>query len=377
MLEPLFFHHMVGTAGNTFCRAIANSNPARKHLEVRYGIQNQIINTELIFNAIKEPCLIRGHNIYGLIELCGLSYKYSTLLRNPYDRLITDWFWKYNSEINNGHLKNSRYNSYADFLKFVDKFEHLEFYIHHLGVLDYHNNQHFSIDECSKTPNSEAYLSSRTALTKKFNFVGIAENMDLSLYSYSKIVHLTNLANWVSSRHMKTPNRPQFDELPTKYQNTIISKTKFDKLLYDEARNDFYDEFSFYEKQDEYHKYFDNNSEDLTIQSFEINNLDNPEKIITEKLLCLKDGLKVAFYGIGGLCQTLVNGGYFDRFVFVAQFDSNTNTQTKFSNNTHLIQSIKDFNIDVLVITSSRLKIPYNEEALRLKRENSLKFIII
>jgi hypothetical protein len=80
-IEPLFIHHMVGTAGNTFCRAIANSTPARDHVELRYGINNIEINPDFVLHKIQKPCLFRGHNIYGLIELCNLNYMYSTILR--------------------------------------------------------------------------------------------------------------------------------------------------------------------------------------------------------------------------------------------------------------------------------------------------------
>jgi hypothetical protein len=321
--------------------------------------------------------LIRGHNIYGLIELYDLKFQYATLLRNPYDRLITDWFWKYNSEINRKNLTFERYNAYSRFLEFVDRCDHLEFYIHHLGVLDFQNNQHFSIEECSKIPNLKAYRNAKTALAEKFNFVGIAEHMDLSLFAYSKIVHLDDLSNWTSFRHMKTPNRPQFDELPTRSKQAIIAKTKFDKLLYDEARNYFYEKFSKYELQSEYRKYYNDNTELTLVNSYELNSIDDPEADLKEQIVCLKDGLKIALYGIGGLCQNLVNTGCFDRFMLVAQFDDNIETYTKLSKTTYPIELIKDFNIDVLIITSSRLKSPYRDTAKRMKREFSLNFMII
>jgi len=377
-IEPLFIHHMVGTAGNTFCRAIANSTPARDHVELRYGINNIEINPDFVLHKIQKPCLFRGHNIYGLIELCNLNYKYSTILRNPYDRLITDWFWKRTIDaFKSANLTYSRYNSLNEFYSFLESSPHLEFYIHHLGVLDYINSQHFCIEECSRVTNYSAYNSAITSLKKKFDFVGISEFMDLSIYSYSKLKNITNIKSWLPVRHMKTPNRPQFNELPSRYQNIIKNKTVFDRLLYEEYRENFHLEHSHFERDNEFKLYFDSNSSINNIESSEIDSINFNETEFISKIKLLKDNIKIGLFGIGTFCHNLIDKGLFSNFEFVAQFDENTNLSSKLSLTTYPDFQIPNFEIDVLIITSTRLNAHYRRYAIDIKKINNSKFIVI
>jgi hypothetical protein len=164
--ESIYFHHMVGTGGNTLAKTISLSGSKYELVQVTHGANNYIAGDQSILNR-GGPVLYYGHNLLGLPDQIDPSVQYMTILRNPFDRLVSDFFWL--------HQHESRCDVMDSFVQFVDSSDHLEFYIHHCGVLNYENRQHFSPAECSRLPNDKAYALARQRLDNRFWFVGCME----------------------------------------------------------------------------------------------------------------------------------------------------------------------------------------------------------
>lgn len=229
---------MVGTGGNTLAHAISTSNPGYKVVQLSgNSAVEDLKNLKGHMNS--EDILFYGHNMFGLLELFGIQEKYITILRNPLDRLISDFFWK---EIHNN--KETAFNALQKFYSFIQKADHLEFYIHHCGDLRHQNAQHFDLSECSKTANEKAFNMAMDNLKTKFWFVGITEIFDESVYSLLKKLKKIEIGKWWTRRHPFTKYRPQYLELSKTSREIIEKKTKYDLELYQTLRKKSESEFT-------------------------------------------------------------------------------------------------------------------------------------
>lgn len=178
--------------------------------------------------------LFYGHNLYGLVELAGFDASYFTILRNPFDRLVHDFFWRFQFRTTGNSL-----SALDEFKSFVHQSHHLNFYIHHLGPLDYRNSQHISLEECSLTKNARAYEMAKNALKNRFWFCGITEKFSESLFHIAHQLQIRSVHPWWLSRHPKTKFRPEYFDLSRALRTEIENKQMLDWQLYEEVRHNF------------------------------------------------------------------------------------------------------------------------------------------
>ncbi len=238
--QRLYFHHMVATGGNTLALTLAASEPSYHIVHLTNAGRNICDSPDCLnLTSTHSRTLFYGHNLFGLIEKNSLPDKYFTVLRNPYERLISDFFW-----MATNNFKKSAYESLRDFESFVMESEHLEFYIHHCGDLNYDNKQHFDIEECSRIPNDLANTIARRNLNEQFWMVGITEMFEETLFYIKYCLGNFHLSKWWHHRAPKTPYRPAFMDLSKALRRQIEDKTQFDMALYEDCRRAFETRFS-------------------------------------------------------------------------------------------------------------------------------------
>lgn len=167
--------------------------------------------------------MLLWHNLYGLVELAEFESSYFTILRNPFDRLISEFLWS----LQFGSTSNPLI-ALDEFKSFAHQSHHLNFYIHHLGSLDYRNSQHFSLDECSLIDNTRAYEMAQNALNNNFWFCGITEKFSKSLFHISHQLQIRSVHPWWLSRYPKTKFRPEYFDLSRALRTEIESKQILD-----------------------------------------------------------------------------------------------------------------------------------------------------
>jgi Sulfotransferase family. len=224
--EQVFFHHMVGTGGNTLAGTLARSGAGYdlRQLTMQKGYRSGDASPL----EAKGRVLFYGHNLFGLPEEEGMAVKYVTMLRHPYERLISDHFWRRRHE--------NRLDRLHGFYRLVEESEHLEFYIHHCGDLNYRNRAHFHLDECSQVPNKKAFALAMQNLVSKFLVVGIMEMFEESLFLVAHRIGLRCVAPWWQFRHPKSKIRPSYFDLPRRIREGIAEKCKHDVVLYETWR---------------------------------------------------------------------------------------------------------------------------------------------
>lgn len=236
--DPLFFPRLVATGTNCLAETIRDSDPPRQIILVNQGSNEYVAADPSPFcppsTLSANPPLYAGHNLRGLPEALGLSVKYFTILRDPRQRIISDFFWYHCGW---PHRRKPR-DVLPDFFAFVGAAAHLEFYIHHLGPLNFTNRQHFDEAECSRTPHAIAARLARLSLERTFWFVGVTELFDETLARLAAATGITRLDDW--HRHpVQSSSAPKFADLPTYARDCIETKMPFDIALYCDYREKF------------------------------------------------------------------------------------------------------------------------------------------
>lgn len=232
-VQRVYLHHMAGTGGNTFATALAGSMQDCKVVQVTDKVEEGVWTPADVgvLQAATGTTLFYGHNLFGLPETIGIQTNYATLLRNPYDRLISDFFWLACLEPD-----ITAHEALRRFFHFVEEAPHLEFYIHFCGPLGFDNPQHFSVEACSRISNPDADAVARTNLDHKFWLVGITELFEESLYLAAMHTGCSSVFRWWEKRHPQTRFRPAFMDLPKRIRSMIEDKTAFDMALYEDYR---------------------------------------------------------------------------------------------------------------------------------------------
>ena len=278
-LNRLYFHHMVGTGGNTFTNALAASTPNLKIVQITDGAHGISVGDTSLLTSDMDRKLFYGHNLFGLLEKAGINDRYFTMLRNPYDRLITDFFWLFGNmktilfgeakppirslpiiAFFKKHLHEpemiTAHQAMVSFGKFVDVSDHLEFYIHHCGPLNFDNAQHFQIGECSILSNAAANELARNNLDNKFWLVGITELFEESLFVAAANINIQKIHPWWTCSRPRTPFRPAFMDLSRNLRSAIEKKTGYDMALYEDYRRKFETRFQAEVNVPEFVSYF-------------------------------------------------------------------------------------------------------------------------
>lgn len=383
-MKHIYFHHLVGTAGSSFSFAIERSKPSYLHYDVRGGLENYEIGDTSIFfgDNSKKRCLFKGHNMNGLLEKAGINGKYITLLRHPYERLLTDWFWAFFNS--NEFSKTNLSWALDEFYTFVSKTPHLEFYIHHIGVLGYMHSQHFCYEECSLVENSKALSKAHQAIKEKYSFIGIMEHFDLSLWAFAKFANISKLSDWRPYRHPTTVFRPSFSELPLEIQNYIKEKTQHDVRFYSEIREGFEKKYLSVRSKKAFRDYFEKNNKFPKAMSVPVNKrLDantNSYEILKKRIKnaqqSLSFGPKIAYVGIGSDFKKLVK----EQVIHLNEGSILLDNGEHRSFNSIMVKSVTSEicnSLDVIFITSSKNYLEIFEQLSEINDTSANKYLII
>lgn len=227
--DRLFFARLVGTGSHTLEDALVHSEPVCKFIEINVGSRTYGDKVGVTAPLSATGCILfSGHNLLGLPETIGEYPKYFTLLRDPRQRIISDYFlnrWQ--------NFKETINMAMEGFEKFIDETPHLNFYIHHLGPLGYLNKQYFDIGECSIVPNDIADGAARMRIKNNFWHVGITERFDTEYgYLCGRLEKIPVDLDQFRTYH--TP-RPNFRDLAPRVRETIGKKVWYDLRLYDDV----------------------------------------------------------------------------------------------------------------------------------------------
>ena len=255
--DAAVFYHLPKTAGASLSVEMRDAHGF--HL-LTWRDYVRLDNVEPTLLAISEgrKVLFDGHTSFGLHACYGLpELTYYTIVREPIDRLISDFFYTHAHPIDGLFIPEDwRVDA---FCAFVMNAPHCNYYTFCFGDFCYdaylgpEEQRPPSAEEAlrvlEKAQNGHAFVGSRVPygsfdpmlrlerairnLKRFFFFVGIFEDLAGTIAHLSRTFDI-NMTGQL--RHHVTPSRPQLSDLPSKTQALLREKTAADAIFYDAAR---------------------------------------------------------------------------------------------------------------------------------------------
>jgi len=218
----LIFLHIPKTAGTTLNRIIDwEYNPLRIFsINGRYFRTSYQKLTNCPARRLARMQVFRGHMPFGLHKLLTQPATYITVLRDPVERTISEYFFAVNRKIHRQHHQISQLS--------------LEEYV---STSPYNNAQtkliagqisgyDFLAGDCS----AEMLAVAKQNLVRHFSFVGVTEQFEESL-ALAKALFGWKVRRYASFRI--TPRRPKCEAIPAHTRELIAEYNRFDLALYE------------------------------------------------------------------------------------------------------------------------------------------------
>jgi hypothetical protein len=212
--SPLLFIHLTKTAGGSLKELVKS---ILNHQSLFYYDDDQLptINS--------DSKIIFGHFRFGLHEKMNLPPKYACIFRHPITRTISHYYHLYNHD--QSFVGETIRNSDQDINEFFEKSYHWEFENFMCKILSGINDT-----ELYDSLNSlSAYHATLKNVYNSFEFIGLFEYLDLSIYTLLKKINIQETVVNIPKVNIGNYNISQVSE---KTIERICELNYYDILLY-------------------------------------------------------------------------------------------------------------------------------------------------
>jgi len=218
----LIFLHIPKTAGTTLNRILDwEYNPLRIFsINGRYFRTSYQKLTNCPPGRLARMQLFRGHMPFGLHRFLPRPANYITVLRDPVERTISEYFFAVNRRVHRQHRQISRLT--------------LEEYV---SSSPYNNaqtkliaGQSSDYDFLAGDCDAKMLAAAQDNLSRHFSFIGLTERFEESL-ALAKVLFGWKVRRYASFRI--TPGRPKCEAIPEHTRALIAEYNRFDLALYE------------------------------------------------------------------------------------------------------------------------------------------------
>ncbi|HEY9770735.1 MAG TPA: sulfotransferase family 2 domain-containing protein [Coleofasciculaceae cyanobacterium] len=227
--QTIVFLHIPKTAGTTLHLIIERQYNSGKIVTIHTPVENaaQISRIQKLTPTQQQQVrVIKGHTFWGWHQLLPESCAYFTLLRNPVERFISNYYFLLKKE---GHPLGQ---------KLLEEKVTIEDFVNWTGEDNYQTrflaknigegNLDIKGSECTR----ETLERAKRNLRENFAVVGIVEEFDKTLLLLKKTFGWKNIFYKVKN---KNKQRPSNNLIPQKTLKLIKEKNKLDLELYNYA----------------------------------------------------------------------------------------------------------------------------------------------
>lgn len=221
MKSLVIFMHIPKTGGTTLANILEKQYPQGQVLRVPFG------NLHTLKQQLKgsKPAAVHGHHPFGLHELYQGSFHYITMLRDPVDRIISNYYYAAENPGNPMHRKLNQL-SFEEFI--MSKDEKLQYRI---------SNMQTSFAAGKRTPaiaNVDDLELAMENLQRHFSVIGITDMFTESIEVMKKVLGWQDVSFQPKNR---TKKRPAIEEIKPEILESIQEKNQLDYKLYNWAKN--------------------------------------------------------------------------------------------------------------------------------------------
>ncbi len=242
--QTIVFLHIPKTAGTTLHLIIERQYNSRKIVTIHTPVENaaQISRIQKLTPTQQQQVrVIKGHTFWGWHQLLPQSYVYFTLLRNPVERFISNYYFLLKKE---GHPLGQKLLeekvTIKDFVNWTgeDNYQTIKDFVNWTGEDNYQTrflaknigegNLDIKGSECTR----ETLERAKRNLRENFAVVGTVEEFDKTLLLLKKTFGWKNIFYKVKN---KNKQRPSNNLISQKTLKLIKEKNKLDLELYNYA----------------------------------------------------------------------------------------------------------------------------------------------
>ena len=255
--KAIIFDHLPNTGGFSLMKTVSDS--CQMTVVVQYFAHNDQFEPMTQYSTEAKRLFLCGHNLHGVHEDIGnyglpdqlfCNPIYITLLREPIDRLISEFFWQQGA---NGHSDPGK--MLDEFCRFIDELSDGNYYCRYwsqprrapscLGIVDIAH-------EASKMPLNEAFCAAQKTLSA-MRFVGIMEMFEETLFSLFENIGIGQIVSYYKGAPAMF--RPGRDQIPFHTMQKLRKITEADRVLYDTYSAQLSESFAGADFGDSYYQY--------------------------------------------------------------------------------------------------------------------------
>jgi hypothetical protein len=189
----------------------------------------------------------------GLDELVGVHHCCFTLLRNPLERFISEFFWRNRHDVESLRFPWRWNNELARWVDKLGEAGHANFYCSEFSTSSVDQrcfHPHLVPENVVNTSASELYAKAVSRLKSGYFFVGITELFEESLFYFARIIGCPALMLWTDLQHHSTTHavgrgrsmkKYTADTMPIRTKRKLTSLLEADIELYERCREKFED----------------------------------------------------------------------------------------------------------------------------------------
>ena len=215
--QTLIYIHIGKTGGTTFL-SISEKNFSS---DERLPVYTNTNHGEYVkSHSLERIKYVYGHMFFGIHHYIPFSTTYITLLRDPVDRVISEFYFNYYKP----NVLNKQSYSFDNIEEFIDK----EYFCNHQSKILLGN---FSLPE-------NAYEQIQNIINQHFSLIGITELFDESIFLIKKQF------GWKEIEYRKenvTKNRPKKEDISQSLLDKIAEKNQVDIAVYNYTKKLFLD----------------------------------------------------------------------------------------------------------------------------------------
>lgn len=254
--NPLIFHHPANTGGSSFLRALYRSASIDPRYYDAYVVSVaereraaeavEVVKVRML--SAKRKVFVPGHWVSGLDQLVGAKCCCFTILRNPIERFISEFFWQLRRD---PVAEESPWRRSEDLVRWVDAFSeagHANFYCSEFATPSLKQPRfvpHLVPENMANTSPADLFTRAQERLESAYFFVAIMELFEESLFYLARMMGCPTLVLWRVGPHVAgrgaSPRKYSADMMPVRARRRLTSLLEADIELYNIYRERFED----------------------------------------------------------------------------------------------------------------------------------------
>ncbi|MDA0989486.1 MAG: sulfotransferase family 2 domain-containing protein [Verrucomicrobia bacterium] len=229
--ETLIFLHIPKTAGSTIAGVVRANVPVDQIFEVESPLLASFDRFNKLAPAQKRALrVVMGHGVYGLHEQLEQPCRYMTMLRDPVDRVVSNYYFILASPNHRLHADVAGRNlSLRDYVESGVNVQIDNGQVRALSGMGVGLGDPIAYGACTESLLARAMAT----VDRDMAFVGLTEKFDESLLLMGRQLGWQKLTY---ARRKVTRDRPSVRDIPADVRQVIEARTALDQKLYEHVQ---------------------------------------------------------------------------------------------------------------------------------------------